>query len=120
MTASEGPATRTGPTEAAAAKLTDSDVQGSPGRRQLDPVIRADWAAEVTRQPLSLAARTVAGQLADRAREGRVRATPAEIAACACLRVGEVYAALADLGSRSLVGQDDRGAYVLTLSAGRG
>ncbi|WP_100502177.1 hypothetical protein [Geodermatophilus chilensis] len=111
MSACEGPApARTGPNENAAAKQPLAAERSAAGRHP-DP---AAWAATVSRQPLSRAARTVAGQLADRARGGRVRTTPAEIAECTCLRVVEVYAALADLGSRQLVARDGRGAYVLT------
>ncbi len=77
-----------------------------PGRR---------WDAAVASVPLGLAARTVAGALGDRAdRHGRVRATPAELAAGTCLGVVAVSDALAVLGSYGLVARDGS-AYVLTV-----
>ena len=69
----------------------------------------ADWAAAVARQPLDVAARLVAGQLADRAgRGGRVRVTAGELAASTCLTVTAVDTALAVLASYQLVARDDR------------
>ena len=82
------------------------------------PVDAADWAAAVTRQPLTTAARLVAGQLADRAdRHGRVRTTVGDLAACTCLPVTAVADALADLASRQLVARDGR-ELVLTRPGG--
>ena len=74
----------------------------------------ADWAAAVARQPLDRATRLVAGQLADRACDGRVRVTPAELAGSTCLTVTAVDTALADLSSHGMLGRDRR-AYVLVL-----
>jgi hypothetical protein len=92
---------------------------------------RAAWAAAVARQPLGVAARLVAGQLADRATgDGRVRVAVAEVPASCCppaAAVAEVPAsccppaaavadALADLASRGLLVRDG-GALVLTVPA---
>jgi len=72
-------------------------------------VDRATWAAAIARQPLGLAVRLIAGQLADRAtRDGRVRATAAELAASCCLSVSQTADALATLGSYQLLARDDR------------
>jgi hypothetical protein len=69
-------------------------------------VTGAAWAAAVGRLPLTAAGRLVVGQLADRARVGRVRVAPGALAASCCSQVTEISDVLADLASRGLLAQD--------------
>ena len=82
--------------------------QGTAAGQHPEPgrVTGAAWAAAVGRVPLTAGGRLVVGQLADRARDGRVRVTPGALAASCCLRVTEVSDVLADLASRGLLAQD--------------
>jgi hypothetical protein len=91
----------TGPKEAAARLPLAANSSRSDRQDRAERAGRAAWAAVVARRRHGLAARAVAGQLADRATsDGRVRV------------------AAADLASRGLVVRDG-GALVLTLPAGR-
>jgi hypothetical protein len=79
---------------------------------------RAQWTALIERQALGVAGRLVAGQIAARAdHNGGVRATIAELSACACLPVTVTADAVVDLASRELVARDGPG-LVLTRPAG--
>ena len=78
----------------------------------------AEWQQLVRRQPLDRAARTVAGQLADRAgRDGRVCVTVAELAAACCLPVTVTADAVAEFASHGLLGRDGA-VFVLTWLGG--
>ena len=75
---------------------------------------RGQWAVHVARIPVDAAGRLVVGQLLDRAaRDGRVRATTAELAQSCCLGVTQIANVLALLAAQELLGQDKIG-YLLT------